>query len=63
MEVLTPLETSARKDCVVPEESSSARDDAPLRAAPSGGARDEIVEDHPISSLGLDEQGLSKQVR
>lgn len=61
-EVLTPLETSARKDCVVPEESSSARDDAPLRAAPSGGARDEIVEDHPISSLGLDEQGLSKQV-
>ncbi|XP_059132277.1 transcription factor TFIIIB component B'' homolog [Peromyscus eremicus] len=62
IEVLTPLEISARKDCVVPEESSSARDDAQLKAAPSGGARDEIVEDHPTSSLGLDEQGLSKQI-
>ncbi|XP_036062671.1 transcription factor TFIIIB component B'' homolog isoform X2 [Onychomys torridus] len=60
-EVLTPLEISARKDCVVSEELSSARDDAQLKAAPSGGARDEIVEDHPTSSLGLDEQGLSKQ--
>ncbi|KAL6043869.1 hypothetical protein STEG23_011825 [Scotinomys teguina] len=61
-EVLTPLEISARENCAVPEESSSARDDAQLKGAPPGGARDEIVEDHPTSSLELEEQGLSKQI-
>ncbi|XP_057645601.1 transcription factor TFIIIB component B'' homolog isoform X5 [Chionomys nivalis] len=61
-EILTPLEVSAGKDCIVPEASGSLTNDAQLTAVPSGGARDEIVEDHPTSSLGLEEQGLSKQI-
>ncbi|KAH0506432.1 Transcription factor TFIIIB component B''-like protein [Microtus ochrogaster] len=61
-EILTPLEVSAGKDCIVPEASASPTNDAQLTAVPSGGARDEIVEDHPTSSLGLEEQGLSKQI-
>lgn len=61
-EILTPLEVSARKDCIVPEASGSAINDVQLKAVLSGGGRDEIVEDHPTSSLGLEEQGLSKQI-
>ncbi|XP_075832340.1 transcription factor TFIIIB component B'' homolog isoform X4 [Microtus pennsylvanicus] len=61
-EILTPLEVSAGKDCIVPEASASPTNDAQLTAVPSGGARDEIVEDHPTSSLGLEEQVLSKQI-
>ncbi|XP_027257434.1 transcription factor TFIIIB component B'' homolog isoform X2 [Cricetulus griseus] len=61
-EILTPLEVSERTDCVVPEESGSDRNDAQLKAAPAGGARDETVEDHPTSSLVLEEHGLSKQI-
>lgn len=62
-EILMPLEVSTRKDCIVPEVSASAINDVQLKAVPSGGTRDEIVEDHPTSSLGLEEQGLSKQIR
>lgn len=58
-EILTPLEVSEGKDCVVPEESGSDRNDAQLRAAPAGGARAETLEDHPALSLGLEEHGLS----
>ncbi|XP_040584827.1 transcription factor TFIIIB component B'' homolog isoform X3 [Mesocricetus auratus] len=61
-EILTPLEVSEGKDCVVPEESGSDRNDAQLRAAPAGGARAETLEDHPALSLGLEEHGLSKQI-
>ncbi|KAL1783607.1 transcription factor TFIIIB component B-like isoform X2 [Sigmodon hispidus] len=61
-EILTLPEVSASKDCVVPKESNSASSDAQLKAAPSGGARDEIVEDHLTSSVGFEEQGLRKQI-
>ncbi|XP_051028423.1 transcription factor TFIIIB component B'' homolog [Acomys russatus] len=61
-EILAPLEVSAREDCVGPEEPGSARKDTALRAGPSGGARDEIADDRPASSSGLEEQGLSKQI-
>ncbi|XP_051038794.1 transcription factor TFIIIB component B'' homolog [Phodopus roborovskii] len=61
-EILTSLEVSERKDCIDPEESGSDRNDAQLKAAPAGAAREAAVEDHPTSSLGLEEQGLSKQI-
>lgn len=56
-----PLEVSVRKDCVHSEELGSERNDAQLRAGPSGGAREEITQE-PTSSSGLEEQSLSKQI-
>ncbi|XP_021517591.1 transcription factor TFIIIB component B'' homolog isoform X2 [Meriones unguiculatus] len=60
-EILMPMEASVREDCVGPEELGSARKDAQQKAGPLGGAGDESVEDHPASSLGLEEQGPRKQ--
>lgn len=58
-----PLEVSVRKDCVHSEESSSDRNDAPLRSEPSGGARPAAAEEQPTASAGREEQSLSKQIR
>ncbi|XP_028646050.1 transcription factor TFIIIB component B'' homolog isoform X2 [Grammomys surdaster] len=57
-----PLEVSVRKDCVHSEESSSDRNDVQLKSEPSGAARAEIAEERPMSSSGLEEQSLSKQI-
>lgn len=57
-----PVEVSMRKDCVHSEESGSDRNDAQLKAGPSGGAREEIAQE-PTFSSGLKEQSLSKQIR
>ncbi|XP_063137566.1 transcription factor TFIIIB component B'' homolog isoform X2 [Rattus norvegicus] len=56
-----PLEVSMRKDCVHSEESGSDRNDAQLKAGPSGGAREEIAQE-PTFSSSLEEQSLSKQI-
>lgn len=57
-----PLEVSVRKECIHSEESGSDRNDAQPNAGPSEGSRDETAKEQP-TSLGLEEQSLSKQIR